>query len=66
MVERKAFLAKPKLQFYVSQCGEHDYSAQSEKEWRLLQQSNFVLFHELTWIIRKMLERKASLAEPKI
>ena len=27
MVERKAFLGNPKHQYDVSQCGEHDYSA---------------------------------------
>ena len=31
MVERKAFLTKPKLQYHVSQCGEHDCSATNIK-----------------------------------
>ena len=31
MVERKAFLANPKHQYRVSQCGEHDCSAHNEK-----------------------------------
>ena len=31
MVERKAFLANPKLQHRVSQRGEHDCSANNEK-----------------------------------
>ena len=31
MVERKAFLAKPKHQYRVSQCGEHDCSATNIK-----------------------------------
>ena len=31
MVERKAFLANPKHQDYVSQCREHDCSATSKK-----------------------------------
>ena len=35
-MERKAFLAKPKCQYRVSQCGEHDSSAQTHKEWGLL------------------------------
>ena len=31
MVERKAFIANPKHQYYVSQCLEHDYSAHKKK-----------------------------------
>ena len=31
MVERKAFLANPKLQYHVSQCGERDCSANNKK-----------------------------------
>ena len=31
MVERKAFLANPKHQYRVSQCGEHDCSAPNKK-----------------------------------
>ena len=31
MVERKAFLANLKHQYYVSQCGEHDCSAHNKK-----------------------------------
>ena len=31
MVERKAFLANPKHQFFVSQTREHDCNAQSQK-----------------------------------
>ena len=30
MVERKAFYANPKLEYRVSQCGEHDYSANNK------------------------------------
>ena len=44
MVKRKAFLAKPNRQYRVSQCGEHDCSAQSQKEYRLLRESKFDLF----------------------
>ena len=36
MVGRKVFHANPKDQYHLSQCGEHDCSAQSQKEWRLL------------------------------
>ena len=31
MVERKAYLAKSKHQYCVSQCGEHDCSARNKK-----------------------------------
>ena len=31
MVERKDFLANPKLQYHASQWGEHDYSAHHKK-----------------------------------
>ena len=31
MMEGKAFLANPKHQYHVSQCGEHDYSANNKK-----------------------------------
>ena len=31
MVERNDFLANPKHQHYVSQCGEHDYGAYKGK-----------------------------------
>ena len=31
MVERKAFLAKPKHQYLASQCAKHDYGAYNKK-----------------------------------
>ena len=31
MVERKAFLANPKCQYHVSQCGEQDCSTHNKK-----------------------------------
>ena len=31
MVPKKSFQANPKHQYYVSQCGEHDCSAQNKK-----------------------------------
>ena len=31
MVERKAFLANPKNQYRVSECGEHDCGAHNKK-----------------------------------
>ena len=30
-MEREVFLASPKRQYHVSQCGEHDCSAHNEK-----------------------------------
>ena len=45
MVETKAFHANPKHQFHVSQHGEHDCTAQSQKEWRLLRELKFDIFH---------------------
>ena len=31
MAKRKAFHANPKHKYHVSQCGEHDYSANNNK-----------------------------------
>ena len=45
MVERKAFLASPEHQYHVSHYGEHGCSAQSQKKWKLLQESKFDSFH---------------------
>ena len=50
MVERKAFLANLKLQYHVSQCGEHDCSANNNRIERLS--------HLMDELIRKMVERK--------
>ena len=65
MMERKTFVANPKYRYRVSQCGEHDCNGQSQKEWRLLRISMFVLFHEWTLIIWKMVERKTFRANAK-
>ena len=65
MVEGKAFLANPKHQYHVSQFGEHDCSAHNKKQLGLSQVSKFVSFHGWTLIIGKIMERKASLANPK-
>ena len=64
MVERKAFLAIPKHQDRISQWEEHDCSANNER-WSLLQVSEFVLFHGWSLIIKKIVERKGFLANPK-
>ena len=65
MVEKKAFPTKPKHQYRVSQCGAHDFGAQSKKEWRLLRESKFYSFDLQILIIRKMVKRKPFLAKPK-
>ena len=65
MVGGKAFLAKPKYQSYVSQCGRHDSSAQTHKEWGLLWESKFNSFDGETLIIRKIVGRKAFFAKSK-
>ena len=64
MLERKDFLANPKHQHRVSQCREHDCSAQSQKERRLLRESKFDSFDGQTLIIRKIMEKKAFLTCP--
>ena len=64
-MEWKAFLAKAKYQNHVSQYGECDYSAQSHEEWRLLWESKFDVFYGWTLTIRKMVEWKAFLENPK-
>ena len=62
----KAFLAKPKHQYHVSQWGEHDCSVESQKEWRLIWKSRFLSFDRWTLILWKMVERKASRAKQKL
>ena len=51
MVERKAFLVKPKHQSHVSQCGKCVYDMQSWKMLRLLQESMLIAFDEWTLIL---------------
>ena len=43
----------------------HGSSVQSQKDWRLLQESKFVSFKGQALILKKMVERKAILAKPK-
>ena len=66
MLEKKAFLAKGKHQYHVSQYGEHGCSAQSQKKQRLLWESKLVSFHRWTLTIRKMVKIKAFPANPKL
>ena len=65
MVEKKAFLMKPKRQCHLSQWGECVYRAQSWKEKRLLWEHKFIPIDEQTFIIRKIIERKPFLIRPK-
>ena len=48
MMEREAFLMKPKHQCHLSQRGEWVYGVQSLKEWRLLYESVFSLIDKWT------------------
>ena len=64
MIERKAFLANPKLQYHVSQWEDHDFGANNKKNDDYYGYPSFS-FHEWTLIISKMIERKAFLANPK-
>ena len=63
--EKKLFLQNLKHQYHVSQCGEHGRSTNNKKKWRLLCASKFVSFLESILIVRKMVERKAFVANPK-
>ena len=62
MAETKAFHANPKRQYHGFQCGEHDSSAQSQKEHRLLRESKCDTFDGQTLIMRKIMERQAFFA----
>ena len=62
---KKVFIANWKHQCHLSQCREHDSSAQSLNNWRLLWESKFDLFHGYTLIIWNMVERKAFLPNLK-
>ena len=54
----KAFNAKPKHQYHVSQCEECVYSTQSQKECRLLWESMFVSFDGRVLISQKWRDKK--------
>ena len=64
-MERKALLANLKHQYHVSQYGEHDCCAQSQKECRFSRESKFDSFDWQTLIIKKLVERKAFLVDAK-
>ena len=65
MVEWKAFLGKSKHQYHASQWAEHDCSAQSQKDKRLLRQSSFISVDGETLILRKMVEQNAFPTKPQ-
>ena len=44
MVEKKAFLANPKRQDCVSQCGEHDYSTHNKNNRDYYEYTSLSLF----------------------
>ena len=50
IMERKAFLANPKHQYPVSQCGEHDCSAQSQKNRDYYENPSLTYFTDKVWL----------------
>ena len=62
--KKKAFLANPNINTVYPNV-ENMIVVPLIKKWRLLQVSKFVSFHRYALVIRKMLERKAFLANPK-
>ena len=65
MVEREAFLMKPKQQCHLSKWVERVYAAQSWKERRLLCESIFILTDKRTMIL-KNIGKKSFLDETKV
>ena len=65
MVKEKLLLEIQKHQYHASLFGEHNCSTQSQKEWRLLQESKFDSFYKKALIIKELVEKKDSLAKPK-
>ena len=63
MVEKEAFLMKPKHRNHLSQWGECVCGAQSWKEMRLLCESLFIQIEKWTLIL-KMVEREVFLTKP--
>ena len=64
MVEKEAFLMKPKHQCYLSQLEQYVYGSLLLKERRLLCESVFAQINGQTLIL-KMVERKVFLMKPK-
>ena len=65
MVERKAFLTKPKHQNHVSQWKEHVYNAQSQKRMMAM---TWIQVYPIWWMnfdSKKDDGKKAFLAKPK-
>ena len=65
LVEKKLFIWNQRIKYLVSKWRENVYNAKSQKDWRLLQESKFVLFDRWTLILQKMVEMKAFPMKPK-
>ena len=50
MAKKKAFLAKSKNQFHVSQCGKHDCSAQSQKNGDCYENPSLTQLMDKLWL----------------
>ena len=50
MVERKDFLVNPKLQYHVSQCGEHDCGAHNKKNGDYCEYPSLSHFMDELWL----------------
>ena len=50
MLERKAFLPNPKCQDLVSQCGEHDYSANNKINGDYYENPSLPYFMNELWL----------------
>ena len=64
MIEREAFLTKPKHPYHLSQWGEWVYGSSPWKEWILLCESMFILINRWALIL-KMVEKEAFPMKPK-
>ena len=64
MVERKAFLANPKHQYRISQCVEHDCSA-NNKRIEIIMGMQVCPISQMNFDYKETQERKAFFANPK-
>ena len=62
---KKTFIPKPKHQNCVSWWKEHVYLPNHKKKYRLSRESKFVTFNGWPLILRKIMEVKAVLTNPK-
>ena len=58
MVERKTFLANPKYQYHVSQCGEHDCSANNKRNGDYYEYPSLPHFTDELWLQEKWWKEK--------